>query len=406
MEAPVAAQHVGVLDDPGALGLGDLARPVGRRGVDDEDLVEERHPADHLADRPPDDRADRLLLVEGRQDEADRQALLLLELGQPAQVGELVVVEVRLAEPALDAGRHGARFLRGAVGGGQGLGVGRQLLERLAPDRLAGLHDDDGRLRARGDRLRHRAEQVGRAVDRGRRGGAHDHDVRVVGLAQDRGPDVRGLADERVDRALDVLPHERGQRALGLGADGERDPGRDDVERGERRAVALRDRARDVERQLGVRAAADRHHDALEVADAALLDDGDVARRLAQDLVDRRRERRRERPRALGLAAGDLPPQPKTMRSASSSAATSTMPSAACRPMRTIGWMRVPSGTKSRTRWSSRRACRARVAPSDRGMPSGTSTMPERGQLAAARVEEVGAEPDELLRGRRDSRPG
>ena len=55
-------------------------------------------------------------------------------------------------------------------------------------------------------------------------------------------------------------------------------------------------------------------------------------------------------------AAGVLPPQPKTMRSASSSAATSTMPSAACRPMRTIGWMRVPSGTKSRTRWSRRRA--------------------------------------------------
>src|SRR5258706_14639736 len=37
-------------------------------------------------------------------------------------------------------------------------------------------------------------------------------------------------------------------------------------------------------------AAADRHHDPLEVADASLLDDGDIAWRLAQDLVDRRRE--------------------------------------------------------------------------------------------------------------------
>ena len=233
-----------MLDDPGALGLGDLARPVRRRGVDDEDLVEERHPPDHLADRAPDDRADRLLLVERRQDEADRQALLLLELRQPAQVGELGVVEVRLAEPALDARGHGARFLRGPVRGGEGLGAGRQLLERLAPDRLARLHDDDGRLRARGDRLGHRAEQVGRAVDRGRRGGAHDDDVRVVGLAQDRGADVRGLAHERVDRAFDVLPDERGQRALRLGPHGERDPRRDDVERGEPRAVALGDRAR------------------------------------------------------------------------------------------------------------------------------------------------------------------
>ena len=79
-ERAVAGQHVGVLDDAGALGLGDLAGPVGRGGVDDEDLVEERDAADHLAHRPADDRPDRLLLVERRQDEADREALLLLEL--------------------------------------------------------------------------------------------------------------------------------------------------------------------------------------------------------------------------------------------------------------------------------------------------------------------------------------
>ena len=264
-------------------------------------------------------------------------------------------------------------FLRGAVGGGERLGAGRQLLERLAPDRLARLHDDDGRLRAGGDRLGHRAEQVGRAVDRGRRGGAHDDDVRVVRLAQDRGADVRGLAHERVDLALDVLPDERRQRALGLGADGERDPGRDDVERGESCAVALGDRARDVERQLGVRAAADGHDDALEVADAALLHDGDVARRLAQDLVDRRRERARQAG-AVRRPPGDLPPQPKTMRSASSSAATSTMPSAACRPIRTIGWMRVPSGTKSRTAG----AAGARAGPASRPRTGACPRAPRR----------------------------
>ena len=49
---------------------------------------------------------------------------------------------------------------------------------------------------------------------------------------------------------------------------------------------------------------------------------------------------------ALGSRWGpDLPPQPKIMRSASCSAAASTMPAAAWRPMRTSGWMTVPSGT-------------------------------------------------------------
>jgi hypothetical protein len=44
------------------------------------------------------------------------------------------------------------------------------------------------------------------------------------------------------------------------------------------------------------------------------------------------------------LALDDRPPQPKMMTSASCSAAASTMPSAAWRPMRTMGWMVVPSG--------------------------------------------------------------
>ena len=121
-----------MLDDPGALGLGDLARPVGRRRVDDEDLVEERHAADHLAHRPAHDRPDRLLLVERRQDEADRQLLLLLERHQAAQVGELGVVEVRFAEPALDPDRDRARLLGGAVGGGERLGPRGELVERAS----------------------------------------------------------------------------------------------------------------------------------------------------------------------------------------------------------------------------------------------------------------------------------
>ena len=56
-ERAVARQDVGVLDDAGALGLGDLAGPVGRLRVDDQDLVDERDAAHQLADRAPDDRA-------------------------------------------------------------------------------------------------------------------------------------------------------------------------------------------------------------------------------------------------------------------------------------------------------------------------------------------------------------
>jgi hypothetical protein len=41
---------------------------------------------------------------------------------------------------------------------------------------------------------------------------------------------------------------------------------------------------------------------------------------------------------------GALPPQPKMMRSVSCSAEASMIPSAACRPIRTVGWMAVPSG--------------------------------------------------------------
>ena len=74
-------------------------------------------------------------------------------------------------------------------------------------------------------------------------------------------------------------------------------------------------------------------------------------------------------------APDERPPQPKMTRSASSSAAASTMPSAARRPMRTIVWSSTPSGVNSSTRCRRRRAWRARVAPSLRGMPSGTSTI-------------------------------
>jgi hypothetical protein len=283
-----------VLDDLRALRLGDLTGPVRRGRIDDDDLVEERRSADHLPDRPTDDRADRLLLVQGGQDEADREPLLLLQLGEAPQVSELGVVEVRFAEPALDACRDGPRFLGRAVGRDERLGSGRELLERLPADRLAGLDDHDGCPRAGGDRLGHGAEEMRRAIRRRRRRRSHDHDVRPIGLLEDRGPDVGRLPQEWLRAAAHVLLHECHERVLGLGPNRESDSRRDDVERHEEGVVPLGDRVTEAQRELGVGPAADRHHDPLELAGAALLHDDDVAGRFAQDLVDRRREGRGE----------------------------------------------------------------------------------------------------------------
>ena len=296
-----------MLDDAGAFRFGDLARAVRRRGVDDEDLVEQRHAPDHLAHRPADDRPDRLLLVERRQDQADGQVLLLLERDEASEVGELGMVEVRLAEPALDADRDGPRLLGGAVRGGQGLRPRGQLVEGVAGDGLARPDHDDRRLRARGDGFREGAEQVALPVRPARRGRrAHDDEVGLLGLAQDRVADVGRLAQERLAATVEVLLDERGQGALRLRPDRERDPRRDEVEDDDRRGVEARDRIGIPDRELGMRAAADRHEDALDVLGATLLDDRDVARGVAHDLVDGRREDRGP----VAVATGRRPAAP------------------------------------------------------------------------------------------------
>ncbi len=221
------------------------------------------------------------------------------------------------------------------------------------------------------------AEERGAGAVDGGGGGAHDHELRIGGLAQDRGADVVAL-DEPCGRGLaGVRAHERAQGPLGLRTDGRVERWRDDVQHGELGVEGRAQRGGEAQRQLGVRPAADRRHDAPHLADAALLDDRDVAGPFAHDLVDGRAEdglgrRHRTRPR---WPAGVGPPQPKRMRSASSSAASSTMPSAARRPMRTTVRRSTPSGANSSTRCSRRRAWRARVAPSESGTPSGTSTM-------------------------------
>ncbi len=49
-------------------------------------------------------------------------------------------------------------------------------------------------------------------------------------------------------------------------------------------------------------------------------------------------------PSPPGPGSDCLPPQPKMIRSDSCSAAASTIPSAAWRPIRTSGWIVVPAG--------------------------------------------------------------
>ena len=163
----------------------------------------------------------------------------------------------------------------------------------------------------------------------GRRRCAHHDEVRALGLAQDRGADVGGLAQERLGAGGHELAANDGEGPLGLGADRLRDAGRHEVHDDDRGVVAVGERVREAQRQLRVRAAADRDEDPADVAGPALLDDGDVARRLAHDLVDRGAD---DRTRRDPGAAPDLPPQPKIMRSASCSAAASTMPGGGVAP--------------------------------------------------------------------------
>ena len=85
-----------------------------------------------------------------------------------------------------------------------------------------------------------------------------------------------------------MLLDERGERPFRLRPDGHRDARRDEVEHDDRAAVIGRDGIGEAHRQLGMRSAADGDQDALDVPGPTLLDDRDIAGRLADDLVDRR----------------------------------------------------------------------------------------------------------------------
>jgi hypothetical protein len=87
-----------------------------------------------------------------------------------------------------------------------------------------------------------------------------------------------------------VLLDERVQGPFRLGPDRHRDPGRNQVEHDDRRAVVRRDGIGEAHRELGVGATAYRHEHAPDLTRATLLDDRDVAGGFARDLVDGRGE--------------------------------------------------------------------------------------------------------------------
>ena len=125
--------------------LGDLARPIGRRGVDDEDLVEQRDATDHLPDRLAHDRADRLLFVERRQHQRDRDALLLLELDRRRKSPNSAWW--KFDSPNQRSTRAGtARASSAARSAAINDLLFRERVERRAADLLARLDDDDRRL--------------------------------------------------------------------------------------------------------------------------------------------------------------------------------------------------------------------------------------------------------------------
>jgi hypothetical protein len=112
----------------------------------------------------------------------------------------------------------------------------------------------------------------------------------ALGFAQDRRFDVVALDEQRLRRLPRVEANKAGQGALGLGADDRVEVGRDNVDDVDGGVEVATEGRRETQRQLGVRSAADRGEDPPDSLHAALLDHADVARTVAHDLVDGRRE--------------------------------------------------------------------------------------------------------------------
>ena len=306
-ECAVGGQHVRVQDDPGSFLGRDVDRLVGRCRVDDDQLVDERVALHELASRTSHDGTDGRRLIERRQDEADGQPLPLLERRQSPDVRELLVREVRLGEPAIDPRWDAAGGGRRALGSLECLGLRGPPIEDRTRRRLPGLDHDDGRPCLLDDHLRERAEETAFWRQRqgtGARGqgrGAHDHEAGPIGLVDEGGRDAAALDERRLRAPVRVQPDECGQRPFRLGADDRIDARGHDVEGFDFGTQTAAQGVREAEGQLGMRAAAYRDQDPADVIDAALLDHRDVARRLADDLVDGWAEDRVDRPRPGAL---------------------------------------------------------------------------------------------------------
>ncbi len=206
-ERPVARQDVGVLDDARARGR--RRSRACRRWTRSRSRASRRGAArapPSRGSRRRHDRPDRLGLVERRQDQADGEALLLLERDEAAQVGELArggssprrTSARRGPGPRATPRRRGRRRPASRRAAASCSNVWRPIGSRVLTTMTDGLG-------ALGDRLGQGAEERGR---RGSPGGAEAPMTtrsRVLGLAQDRRADVARLAQDRLGAGGDVL---------------------------------------------------------------------------------------------------------------------------------------------------------------------------------------------------------
>ena len=186
-ERAVAREHVQVLDDACSLGLGDLARPIGRRGVDDEDLVEQRT-------RPTISRI--ACARSGRSSPPRRASVARADTVTPCF--SLSWTSRRSHRTR----RDGSSTRRTSAPRGPARPGFFRLPDRrrstrpssgvsnvVPADLLARLDDDDRRLGTRGDRLGQCPEQVQSTPSPpGTADAPIDHEVGLLGLTQDRVP--------------------------------------------------------------------------------------------------------------------------------------------------------------------------------------------------------------------------
>src|SRR6266550_5492590 len=276
---PAVAARLGkdlVVDEDGdAFVFCDLAGPILRARVDDDELVDQRKTLDEARADGADDLADGRLFVERRKSDRDAEVLALFRVDEPAKVRELRRAERVLGEPFVDdLAEHATAF--------RALERKARPLHEHRRDERRTRADDQRVLRVGDDPLADGPERIARALAAGRA----EHDRVVLGqlvsdhlrrVARPRHEPldalvVRALTEQLVE-GLCLSP------AVALG----------DVK--QRHSATLRFGQRDPEAGGELRIAAATHgdEDALRARGTA-LHHGEIAWRLAQDRLDRRPE--------------------------------------------------------------------------------------------------------------------